>query len=137
MPWNLMLGEGLLDYGYLAEAAELVTRLMNTCVASLRRDQAFRESYHPDREQGAGSRHHLAGVAPFSLFLQVLGVRLISPSKITLRGSSPFPEAIRLRWRGLEIRWDHRGAVVEFPDGEQVSVQGEAVQVVEQARLAR
>jgi hypothetical protein len=135
MPWNLMLGEGLLDYGYLAEAVELVTRLMNTSVASLRRDQAFRESYHADREQGAGSRHHLAGVAPFSLFLQVLGVRLISPSKVTLRGSSPFPDAIRLRWRGLEIRWDHRGAVVEFPDGEQVSVQGETVQVVEQARL--
>ena len=137
MLWNLMLGEGLLDYGYVVEAAELVSRLLDASAGALKRDQGFRESYHADREQAAGSRHHLAGVAPLSLFLQVLGVRLISPYKVTLRGSSPFPLPVRLRWRGLEIRWDQDQAVVVFPDGEQVTVRGEVTQVVEQTRARR
>jgi len=73
----------------------------------------------------------LAGVAPLSLFLQVLGVRLISPHKVILRGSNSFPSPIRLRWRGLEIRWGHQSAVVMFPDGQRVTVQGDSPQVVE------
>lgn len=133
--WNLMLGEGLLGYGYLAEAAELAARLLNACAGALRRDQGFRETYHPDQEQAFGSRHHQAGLAPLSLFLQVLGVRLISPRKVVLRGHNPFPQPVRLRWQGLEIHWDRYGAEVTFPNGERITVEGKTPQVVEQTRV--
>jgi hypothetical protein len=62
---------------------------------------------------------------------------LISPYKITLRGSNPFAQPVRLRWRGLEVRWDQDQAVVVFPDGEQVTVRGEIPQVAEQTRIPR
>ena len=129
---NIMIGEGLVDHGYLKEAADLVDRLMSACIHTLYEDRVFRESYYPDQPGGPGIPGHSAGVAPISLFLYVLGVRLISPRKIALRGHNPFPWPVRLRHRGIEILWSDDGALVRFPDGSEVSVAGLQVQLVEQ-----
>jgi hypothetical protein len=129
---NLMIGEGLVDHGYLKEAADLVSRLMRGCIHSLHEDRAFRESYYPDRPGGPGKLGHSSGVAPLSLFLYVLGVRLVSPTKIALRGHNPFPWPVQLSWRGIEILWNKDGALVRFPDGSEASVTGLHVQLVEQ-----
>ncbi len=133
---NVMLGEALVDYGYLAEAADLVSRLVAACKGALVRDKCFREGYHPDLDQAMGASDHAAGVAPLSLFLYVLGVRLISPRKVVLRGTNPFPWPIKIRWQGLEISWNKTAAWVRFADGAEVRVQGEQPQVVEQEPAA-
>ncbi|MFV1857830.1 MAG: hypothetical protein ACC647_00580 [Anaerolineales bacterium] len=129
---NLMIGEGLVDHGYLEEAAELVGRLMQACLHTLHEDRDWRESYHPDQPGGIGKLGHSSGVAPLSLFLYVLGVRLISPRKIALRGHNPFPWPVRLSWRGVRIEWNHEGAIVEFPDGGKVNVEGKLMTQVRQ-----
>ncbi len=129
---NLMIGEGLVDQGYLKEAAHLVARLMRACIHSLHQDRAFRESYHPDQPGGVGKSGHSSGVAPLSLFLYVLGVRLISPRKIALRGHNPFPWPVRLSYRGIEILWNKDSALVRFPDESEATVTGLQVQLVEQ-----
>jgi len=61
-----------------------------------------------------GSRHHQAGVASLSLFLQMLEVRLISPHKVALRALNPFPNPVRLRRRRLKINWEGDSARVHF-----------------------
>jgi len=129
---NLMIGEGLVDHGYLKEAADLVGRLMRACIHTLYEDRAFRESYYPDQPGGPGVPGHSSGVAPLSLFLYVLGVRLISPRKVALRGHNPFPRPLRLRYRGIEILWSDDGALVRFPDGSEIALTGLEVQLVEQ-----
>jgi hypothetical protein len=55
---NIMIGEGLVDHGYLKEAADLVNRLMRACIHSLHQDRAFRESYSPDQPGGKGKPGH-------------------------------------------------------------------------------
>jgi glycogen debranching enzyme len=130
--WNTLLGEGLVDYGYLEQAAELVGRLMEATLHCLRVDKAFREAYNTDRPEGIGERDHLWGVAPVHLFLYVLGVRLISPHKVWLRGRNPFPWPVRLRWIGLELECLEDRTLVTFPNGQQVDVSGEEPQMVEQ-----
>ena len=129
---NVLIGEGLVDYGYLEQAAELVGKLMRACIASLREQRSTRETYFADRPGGLGERGHSAGVAPLSLMLYVLGVRLISPTKITLRGHNPFPWPIHVRWRGVSIRWQAEEAQVRFPDGGEIRVIGRQIQTVEQ-----
>jgi hypothetical protein len=130
--WNTLIGEGLTDYGYLEEAAELVRRLMEATLHSLRVDKAFREAYNADRPEGIGERDHLWGVTPVYLFLYVLGVRLISPRKVWLRGRNPFPWPVTVRWRGLELECLEDRTLVTFPNGQQVEVIGEEPQIVEQ-----
>jgi hypothetical protein len=133
MLWNAMLGEGLVRYGFRREAAELFTRLMQGPLAALRAEGVFRERYRADAAEGAGERNHIAGVPPISLFLRVLGVRLLAPHRVLLEGSNPFPWPVTVRWRGLEVRREPAGAtVITFPDGQRVSLEGEEARAVEE-----
>ncbi len=132
MFWNLLLGEGLVSYGFHEEAAELVTRLMRNVVGALKEDKAFRARYNPDHEGGVGGRGYIEGVAPLSLFLQTLGVRLITPRKVWIRPGNPYPWPVTLRWRGLIVQCEQGETRVRFPDGQEVVLQDAEAQIVEQ-----
>jgi hypothetical protein len=133
MVWNAMLAEGLVRYGYRREASELFQRMMQGPLAALRADGAFRECYNADAPEGLGERNHVTGVPSLSAFLRVLGVRLISPRKVGIEGSNPFPWPVTVRWRGIEIRRVPGGAtLITFPDGETAEVSGEEPRLVEE-----
>lgn len=131
--WNTMLGEGLVEYGYRAEAAELVRRLMTAMLHSLRTEKCFREAYNADKPEGLGDKDYLWGVAPVALFLRVVGVRLISPRRVHLEGANPFPWPVSVRWKGVSVTRAGASTAVVFPSGREVSVAGEAPQFVEDA----
>lgn len=133
MLWNSMLVEGLLDYGYEAEAAELITRLMQASIRSLREEKAFREFYNADDGTGIGMRDHLCGLAPAGLFLRALGVHLISKHAIVVRGNQPFPWAVTVRWKGLLIHCFSDRKVVIFNDGARQEIMGNEFQLVERS----
>jgi hypothetical protein len=134
MPWNAMIIDGLVSYGYRAQAADLFTRLMGTIVASARSERCFREAYNADSPQGLGGRHDLAGAAPVHSLLRILGIDLASPTRLRVEGKSPFDRPITVRWRGLEVRRDADRTRVMFPDGEQIELDGEESRWVVQAR---
>ena len=51
--WNYLIMRGLLDYGYKAEAKELVNRVATNMIEQLKKDHNLWEFYSPD-EQWAG-----------------------------------------------------------------------------------
>jgi len=51
--WNYLLERGMIDYGYKAEAKELVNRVATNMIEQLKKDHNFWEFYSPD-EQWAG-----------------------------------------------------------------------------------
>jgi hypothetical protein len=118
IPWNNLVGEGLISYGFRDEAAQLVTNLMSTVISSLKNDGAFYRYYHAETGQGLGERDALGGLAPLSLFLQTLGVRLISPYQVALEGFNPFPWPITVKYKGLTILRQKEKTLVVFPDGQ-------------------
>jgi hypothetical protein len=122
MPWNLLLGEGLLAYGYRKEAAELVARLMKTITQTLKENQSFRKYYHPDTGAGLGDRNSLDGLAPLSLFLDCLGVRFLSHKSVSLTGINPFPWPVTVKYRGLTVLRQIEKTTVIFPNGETVTL---------------
>jgi hypothetical protein len=129
--WNTMLGEGLIDYGYRAEAAELITRLMTAMIHSLKTDKAFREAYNSDALEGLGDRDYIWGVAPVALFMRAVGVRFIGPRRVWVAGHNPFPWPVTVRWKGVMVTKAGEAAVITFPTGKQVVVTGAAPQFVE------
>jgi len=132
MPWNAMLIDGLVAYGYRDEAAELFTRLMQGIVASARADRCFREAYNAEEPLGLGGMHDLAGAAPVHSLLRILGIDLASPTRLRIEGSSPFDRPITIRWRGLEVVRVADRARVTFPDGQSIELDGEEPRWVEQ-----
>lgn len=122
LPWNVMIGEGLLRYGYRSEAVELLTRIMNAIILSLRKDHAFRRGYHAETGRGMGEYNALSGLAPLKFFLDVLGVRLISPKRVWLTGFNPFPWPVTVKYRGMTILRQADKTVVIFPDSQTVTI---------------
>jgi hypothetical protein len=125
LPWNMMVGEGLLNYGYRAEAVDLVSRVIGAIIENLKNEQAFRGHYHADELKTAGQRNALVGLPPVGLFLETLGVHLISPWKVEISSKNPFPWPVRVKYRGLQVVSDSGKVMVTFPDGEAVSLDQE------------
>jgi hypothetical protein len=131
MVYNAMIGEGLLKYGYINEAVDLVQRLMGAVIAILKNDGAYRETFDPDDMRGFGEKDHLLGLAPLGLFLKTMGIELISQNKVAVRGENPFPWPVTVRWKGITIECEKNMTVVEFSDGSGIEVTGVDQQLVE------
>lgn len=130
LPWCVLLGEGLISYGYRKEIAELVTRIMNAITSTLKREGSFRQYYHAETGRGFGETNALWGLAPIGLFLDTLGIRLISPWKVGLSGINPFPWPVTVKYRGLTILRSHKKTQVIFPDGQTISVEDPEPRIV-------
>lgn len=122
MPWNHLIGEGLLRYGFRAEAAQLVSRLLDVCVASLKNHQAFRQYYHASSGLAAGERGHLYGLPPLGLFLKVIGIRQLGPKEILLDGFNPFPGTIIVKYRKVSITCSTEKTEISLAGGQTITI---------------
>jgi hypothetical protein len=118
MIWNNLIGEGLLNYGYQKEAANLVTKLMNAVILNLKTDNAFYQYYMSDTGRGQGDLNSLNGLPPVSLFLKTLGVKIISPTKVLLEGTNPFPWPVTVQYKGLTVFRDKNKTKINFSGGQ-------------------
>jgi hypothetical protein len=122
LPWNALIGEGLLAYGLQETAAQLITRLMAAVIQNLKKQHAFYRAYHAETGGGIGERNPLQGLAPLGLFLDVVGVAIQSPRRLTLTGKNPFPWPVTVKYRGLTVTRQAEQTVVVFPDGQTLTL---------------
>jgi hypothetical protein len=130
LPWNALIAEGLLKYGYQEEAAELLARLMNSITHSLEEKRAFQQYYHAETGRGIGERDAVSGIAPLGLFLKILGVRFISPRKVHLSGYNPFPWPVTVKYLGMSVLRGKQKTTVTFPDGQSTVIDDPSPQYV-------
>lgn len=130
LPWNQLVIEGLLRYGYEKEATRFFVHLMQGVLQNLRQNNAFYEYYNAEVGTGVGERNALSGLASTGLFLELLGVRILSDRRVRLERQNPFPWTVTVRYRGLSIKRERQRTTVTFPKGEQVEVVDEVPCVV-------
>jgi hypothetical protein len=131
LPWNQFIGEGLLAYGFRGQATRLTAHLMNAVIQDLKQNHSFHQRYHAEKGTGIGERNSLQGFAPVGLFLQTLGVTILSATKVKLEGRNLYPWAVTLKYKGLTIVRGLEQTVVTFSNGESVIVKEEQPCVVE------
>lgn len=122
VPWNHLIAEGLLAYGHRREAARLVAHIMSAIIPNLKRSQSFYRTYHAETGSGQGERDSLRGLAPVGLFLQTLGVEILSPKRVKIWDENPFPWPVTVKYRGLTVArmLDHTEVI--FPNGQSTLV---------------
>lgn len=130
LPWNTLIAEGMLAYGFRREAARLTVRLLNGVIQSLKQSHAFYQRYHAEKGNGIGERNSLNGFAPVGLFLDVLGVRIFSRGCVRLEGRNPFPWPVTLKYRGLTITRGLDETIVKFPNGKSATITDETACIV-------
>jgi hypothetical protein len=122
LPWNALVGQGLLAFGMQTEAARLTARLMAAVIQNLKKQHAFFQAYHAETGEGLGERNPLQGLAPIGLFLETLGVTIQSPTRLTLTGKNPFPWPVTVKYRGLMLTRQAEQTVIVFPDGQTLTL---------------
>lgn len=131
LPWNMMIAEGLLAYGFRAEATRLTAHLMNAVIQNLRQNRAFYQRYHAEKGTGIGERNSLTGFAPVGLFMQALGVTILSSTRVRLEGRNLFPWQVTIKYKGLTIVRGSEQTTITFANGESVIVKDDAPCIVE------
>ncbi|MEK6222201.1 MAG: hypothetical protein N2D54_08125 [Chloroflexota bacterium] len=122
LPWNMMIGEGMLAYGAKEETVNLIKNIMTGIIQNLKREQTFRKHYHVESGKGLGDKNSAAGLPPVGLFLETLGVRISSPWKVYIHGLNPFDWDIKLKYQGLMIDCLPAETIITFPNGKSISV---------------
>lgn len=122
MPWNALIGEGLLRYGYQKEAAELCTRLINTTIQAFKQYKSFYQYYHSHSGQPIGDQYHLHGLPPLGFFLQTLGIRCLHPKRISIDGFNPYPHPVTVQYHKVVLNCCSDHTEILFPTGQQVIV---------------
>ena len=139
IPWNALIGEGMLGYGLRDEAARLTERLMNGVIQNLKDQHGFARAYHATSGMGLGERNPVQGLAPLGLFLDTLGVRLelsrvdrgstpapgvssIARMRVILSGKNPFPWPVTVKYRGLTVTRRAENTEIVFPNGQTVTL---------------
>jgi hypothetical protein len=122
LPWNQLVCEGMLAYGYRQEAARLVARIMTGVIQNLKQNRAFYQRYHADSGRGLGERNPLSGLAPVGLFLDALGVQVLSSTSVRLQGKNPFPWPVTVQYKGLRVIRGLERTEIIFPNGKSATV---------------
>ncbi len=133
---NSLIGSGLVNAGFESEAAALFHKLALLGIHSLKENKQFYSNYQADHLVGQGKPGGMSGILPLDLFFDCIGLRLISPSRIWVRPGNPFPEPIKVRWRGIEMEWEEQVVVIRFQDGQVIIVEGTEGQYIEQLKPA-
>lgn len=130
-PWNLLICEGLTRYGFRPDAARLFVHNMSAIIQNLKQNRAFYARYHAENGKGIGERNALSGLAPVGLFMKVLGVEILSPTRVRLEGVNPFPWDVKIQYKGLKVMRGTNQTEVVFANGKSVTVTGAEPTVVE------
>jgi hypothetical protein len=131
LPWNLFICEGLLRYGFRSDAARVVAHMMTAVIQNLKQNGSFFARYHAETGNGIGEHNAMSGYAPVGLFLQVLGVRILSPTRVRLEGENPFPWEVTVCYRGLKVVRGLDKTVITFANGKSLVVTDTSPCVVE------
>ncbi|MCC7118645.1 MAG: hypothetical protein IT310_08985 [Anaerolineales bacterium] len=129
-PWNQLIGEGLLAHGFRAEATRLTVHMLNAVIQNLKQSHAFYQRYHAESGAGIGERNALQGFAPVGLFMQTLGVTILSPTRVKLEGKNHYPWPVTIKYKGLTIVRGAEQTTVTFINGESALVKDEAPCIV-------
>lgn len=128
--WLQLIGEGMLKYGFQNEVAQLFNQFMPSIIQSLKAARTFREYYASISGKGQGEKNFISGIAPVSLFLDTIGVRLFSTNKIASRGFNPFSWPVTVKYRGITIYKQMEKSTVIFPNGETTMIEDTTPKII-------
>jgi hypothetical protein len=95
---------------------------MTAIIQNLKQNRAFFARYHAELGTGIGERNALSGLAPVGLFMKILGVEVLSATRVKLEDENPFPWDVTIQYKGLKVIRGQQKTEVVFANGKSVTV---------------
>ncbi len=115
--WLTLMGEGLMEHDRVDLATDLIHRFIAVQTAVLRENHTFYEFYHADEPRGLGEKGSTLGLVPLHLLLRVLGVRILSKTRVWTGGAFYWNHPVTVTQYGVSVRRSADGTDIEFPSG--------------------
>lgn len=132
--WNTLIIDGLAREGFSTESMQLFTNLMSVIIRGLKQFNGFYPLFDHETGVPIGAANTITGLVPIGLFLRIAGIKVLSPDRIAICGSNPFPWPIEVRWQGLWLRRDGAQTQILFSDGTQYHSQDTKPRIVKSAK---
>ncbi len=126
MFWLSLVGEGLLQAGYRAEATNLLQRVLAGLARVLEREGKLSRFYHADEAKGYGEDHHIGGIAPLKLLSDVLGALIPAGDRAWVGGEFSWGQPVSVKQHGLTVTRDAERIQIQFPSGAEVELPADA-----------
>ena len=126
MYWLSLVGEGMVQAGFYAEATTLVKRVLDSLTRVLSREGKLSQFYHADEAKGYGEDHHIGGIVPLKLLSDVLGVLVVAPDRVWVGGDFTWGDAFSVEQHGVSVQRSADGIRIEFPSGHSETLPADA-----------
>ena len=103
---------------------------MKPVVKTLKADMTLRQSYHSETGKALGAQNSLTGLIPIGAFLNILGVNIITNSKVEISGHNPFPWPVTIKFQGLTVLRNLKKTIIIFPDGQTGIIANDEHQII-------
>ncbi len=130
LPWISMTLEGLVRYGYQKKAADVFSRWMKALISTQKHTSIFPRSINSENGKSLGGNNLLVSLAPVGLFLKILGINILTPTKVEVLHANPFPWPVTLKYRGLTVVQQDKKTMVIFPGGQTTTIENNHSQVI-------
>jgi len=128
--WLTLIGEALIELGHMEQATELLQRILRVQTQVLKTKKRFSEFYNSDSAEGLGEPTNIAGIVPLHLLMRVIGVRVISNTKVWVGGKFTWAKPVTIQQRGVQVERHEAETKITFPSGYSVTVNGDDWQEV-------
>jgi hypothetical protein len=128
--WSYFVMKGLIRYGERNKAAEIFSRLTKAVVNSIKKDMTLHKYYRQDTGFPWGNQNSLSCLVPVGLFLEILGVKIYSPSRLEISGGNPFPWSVTIKYRGLTVVHQKDKSMIIFSDGQNLTIDNQTPKII-------
>jgi len=115
LPWNHLILQGLLNYGYKTIAADLFSRIMTAVESSFRTTGKLPGRLDPITGKSLDPQLTAEGLIPIRLILQIAGIQISTQQGLIIKDAYPFSFPLRLKYRGTEIVRDAEKTLISIP----------------------
>lgn len=115
--WNGLLIQNVLLMGEQQLAFRLFEQLVGGTIVSLKQEHALHEGFSSASGQPVGKANSITGILPLTLFLDILGIKIFSPTKVSIGGNNPVPWPVTVRYMGMEITRNQKNSTIIMPNG--------------------
>lgn len=115
--WHSLLIAELIRAGHKKMAWQIFEKLLKAQIKTLKTENALFESFTSDQGKPIGMRNTIQSLIPLELLMEIAGVKIYSPRKVSLGGENGLAAPITFRFQGLEVRRDGKNGFLRMPDG--------------------
>jgi hypothetical protein len=112
--WQTLLGEALIEAGYGETIADSFKAKLDMLVKIYGETHHSGQFYHSDEPLALGEKGHLLGIAPLLLFQRLIGLRIVSPTRVLIKKEFAWGKSITIKQHGISVQRTNKKIKIKF-----------------------